>query len=404
MPSDESRPSNRHSMSHNALVLTGRIALTLFIAAALFGMLGSVWAAEGPGGDPLGSSAFPPGTGFDTPTLTATASATATPTRTSTPACGSNYVVATGSATVVPGTTLVPGSNCDDCVNSVTIPFPFRLYDQTFTTVNVSSNGNAQFVSSVNTWVNTCLPASTFNYAIFPHWDDLVLTGANQGIFTSISGVAPNRIFNIEWRGIYFAGTGSVDFELRLYEGSPTGQFDIIYGQVDQGGNGATVGVQKDTGSQFTQYECNTGGLTAGLMLTFTEPPCNIVGHVVWQGLPAQPNPLQQMPVTMTLKLGATEVNFPRQLTDSSGFFTVTTNLPPGTYNWRARGNTYLATAGTVVLTNAPFTQVEMGLQPNGDLNGDNLVNAPDFVQLKNNFGSGGAPPIGPDQANDKKK
>ena len=31
----------------------------------------------------------------------------------------------------------------------------------------------------------------------------------------------------------------------------------------------------KDTGAQFTQYECNTAGtLTSGLQLVFTEPPC----------------------------------------------------------------------------------------------------------------------------------
>jgi hypothetical protein len=32
------------------------------------------------------------------------------------------------------------------------------------------------------------------------------------------------------------------------------------------------VGVQRDTGSLFTQFECNTGGLSAGQVLTFTCP------------------------------------------------------------------------------------------------------------------------------------
>src|SRR4029077_3905633 len=76
-----------------------------------------------------------------------------------------------------------------------------------------------------------------------------------------------NRIFNIEWRNQYFPGSGTVNFEGRLYEGQT--KFDIIYGQVDQTGSSATVGVQKDT-STFTQYECNTGGLTNGLLVQYT--------------------------------------------------------------------------------------------------------------------------------------
>jgi hypothetical protein len=66
------------------------------------------------------------------------------------------------------------------------------------------------------------------NNLIAPHWDDLLLTGATDGIYTSTSGTAPNRIFNIEWRGGYFSGGGTVDLEARLYETS--GRIDFIYG------------------------------------------------------------------------------------------------------------------------------------------------------------------------------
>ena len=41
------------------------------------------------------------------------------------------------------------------------------------------------------------------------------------GIFTSISGTAPNRIFNIEWRAQFFPGVGGANFELRLDRGKP---------------------------------------------------------------------------------------------------------------------------------------------------------------------------------------
>ncbi len=154
-----------------------------------------------------------------------------------------------------------------------------------------------------------------------------------------------------------------------------------------------------------------------------------LVGHVTWQGPPAQPNARQQQPITLTLKLTTTEVNYPSQNTDASGFFTVSLgSLPAGAYEWRAKGAKYLAGSGVVNLVGAPSTQVEMGLMRAGDANNDNLVSVADanimrrtfglcigdvgydargdfdnsncvsvvdFNLLRGNFGFGGAPPIG---------
>ena len=85
-------------------------------------------------------------------------------------------------------------------------------------------------------FTNHCLPWTGHNYTIFPYWDDLYLVNSGFGIFTSISGTAPNRIFNIEWRAQYFPGSGSANFELRLYEGQSS-RFDVIYGTVSGGAN-----------------------------------------------------------------------------------------------------------------------------------------------------------------------
>ena len=155
-----------------------------------------------------------------------------------------------------------------------------------------------------------------------------------------------------------------------------------------------------------------------------------MVGHVDWQGRPPQPHARQQLPITLTLKLGSNEVNYPSQNTDASGFFTVSVaGLVSGTYNWRVKDPKYLANAGTVLLTGAATTNTEMGLMlaadanndnvittvdftilktsfgqgigdPNydarADFNGDNVVSSVDFTLLKANFGLGGAPPIRP--------
>jgi hypothetical protein len=179
----------------------------------------------------------------------------------------------TGGA-IVPGTADT-GNHCDDCTTLITLPFPFRLYDQTFTQARVSSNGNLQFVGNRADFDSTCLPNNAFSYTIFAFWDDLYTADAagGQGIFTSVSGVAPNRIFNVEWRTKFCCSNGPpiFDFEIRLYENST--RFDIVYGQVGGSTNFATIGVQRTGtagGACFTQFACHQfGSVFPGLVLTF---------------------------------------------------------------------------------------------------------------------------------------
>ena len=137
----------------------------------------------------------------------------------------------------MPGTT-DSGNHGDDQVTNISLPFSYTLYDQTFNSVNVSSNGNAQFVTTDTAFTNVCpLPWPAHNYTIFPYWDDqrtdansgcAAFPGGTCGVFTSVSGTAPNRIFNIEWRTVYFADvTMTANYELRLYEGHE--QFDVVW-------------------------------------------------------------------------------------------------------------------------------------------------------------------------------
>jgi hypothetical protein len=185
-----------------------------------------------------------------------------------------NYIVPRGFYTITQstGARIVPGStdvrnHCDDCTTMISLPFAYSLYDQSYTSVKLSSNGNLQFAGANGDYVNVCLPAGSFGSSIFAHWDDLRTDGTGGGIFTSISSSAPNRIFNIEWRAAYVGNGPSLNFEVQLYEGQQ--RFNIIYGNLNGVGASATVGVQKDN-SNFTQLECNAGGLSNGMQLVFT--------------------------------------------------------------------------------------------------------------------------------------
>ena len=199
------------------------------------------------------------GGGSPTPTPSTSPSPTATATPTATPS-GCQYTFATGSDPIVPGTTDT-GNHIDDGDTFVALPFPFSLYDQTYNGVNVNSNGRLDFVC-INEpvgYLSACLPAPdnqcSYAYTIFPLWSDyrtdVVGEGCSAfasgcGIFTSVSGTAPNRIFNIEWRAVYFADhTQTANFEARLYENSATKQFDCIFGTVQPGSDQLYVsGVQ----------------------------------------------------------------------------------------------------------------------------------------------------------------
>lgn len=93
-------------------------------------------------------------------------------------------------------------------------------------------------------------------------------------------------------------------------------------------------------------------------------------------------------------------MNYGFQNTDSSGFFTVTADLPDGLYNWRVKNPKYLASSGTFTLVRGTVIQVEMGAMRAGDCNDDNVVNSADFVILKNTFGRLFGDPFYDDRAN----
>ena len=119
-----------------------------------------------------------------------------------------HYTIAQIGGSIEPTGTLVPGSQCDDCVNTVALPFSYSLYGQAFNAVNVSSNGNAQFTTLDSAFTNVCLPWLTHDNTVLPYFDDLDMdAGGAFGIYTSVTGAPPNRIFNIEWRAQYFPNT-----------------------------------------------------------------------------------------------------------------------------------------------------------------------------------------------------
>jgi hypothetical protein len=160
------------------------------------------------------------------------------------------------------------GIHCDDCTAPVAFPFPVRFYGMDYTSAVVSSNGNVQFAGNSSQYQDECLPTVNMDTTLFVLWDDLVLTGAGDGVFTSTTGAAPNRVFNVEWRAHYFGQPGTANFEVRFFEGSRN--FELVYGTST--GQTYTVGVQKGRGELYRYMACNFGSpYDSGTVIVFTE-------------------------------------------------------------------------------------------------------------------------------------
>ena len=115
-----------------------------------------------------------------------------------------------------------------------------------------------------------------------PFYRDQRTDCAACGIFTTTTGTAPNRVFRVEYRTIYFgetSGTPTLNYEVNVYEnGSPA--FDYTYGLVNSTtttGRITSIGVQQNT-TVFTQFACDTTGqnppVATGQTLTASLAPC----------------------------------------------------------------------------------------------------------------------------------
>jgi hypothetical protein len=227
---------------------------------------------------PLPAGSFVPPTVTPTvtgtpPTATAVPSATATP---SAPPCPV-YTVMTSTATIVPGVT-DSGNHCDDCATTVSLPFPVQLYDQTFTQAFINSNGSLEFGAATASNVIACLPDRNNTYIVYAYQTDLCTADCGGvpcptcGVFTNVTGTAPNRDFVVEWRTILYGANVPANFEIVLHENSST--ISTIYGVTGDQGANEVAGIQKTASSTWTQYSCGEPSLTNGLRVDYVLQPC----------------------------------------------------------------------------------------------------------------------------------
>jgi len=156
------------------------------------------------------------------------------------------------------------------------VGFPFQFYGVNHDTVQMSSNGFLSFVDYAFQYENQSLPnPARPNGVIAPFWDDLKPSDGN--VFVQYDGVAPNRQTTFSWvkAGHFDAPTGTVTFQVTLYEG----RSDIVFQYKDtsfenkllDGGASATVGVESADGLEGTQYSYNQASVSDGTALRFSQ-------------------------------------------------------------------------------------------------------------------------------------
>ena len=142
------------------------------------------------------------------------------------------------------------------------IGFDFTFYDQTFDQVNISMNGFFTFqdnfsVSRQRNYMSETLPASSFNYSVFPMWTDLINRNGTQNPYIQTFGNTSDtdQYFVIGWYNAKeYSNQLQNTFEAILYEG--TNQIEFRYDKIQIRTHDITIGVQgNNEATTYLRYE-----------------------------------------------------------------------------------------------------------------------------------------------------
>jgi subtilisin-like proprotein convertase family protein len=169
-------------------------------------------------------------------------------------------------------------NNPDDLVLPVTPGFVFGFYGGNYSTVNVSTNGNLQFVTNSDEYSNDCLPSIAITGPmVCVYWEDLHLDsgGVANGAASTVGYKSFSDHVVIEYDSVGRAGygTSSYKFEVILWS---DGRIKMQYNHMIFGTHAGlqTIGIQSGTGTTYLQYACGSAG----------HQPINNLAIVFYQG------------------------------------------------------------------------------------------------------------------------
>ncbi|WP_264565884.1 LamG-like jellyroll fold domain-containing protein [Flavobacterium sp. N3904] len=327
----------------------------------------------------------------------------------------SKYCFTTKTVTygILTGTTDVVGITAseDDAIsNAVTLQFPFTFGGAVYTDVRVSSNGWLSFgaaaVSASQNYTNTVANAAASKPILMPLWDDLRGTTIPRYVTT---GVAPNRIFKLEWykEKWDYQNTGDVlSFQVWLYEGSNRIEYIYNQGAAAVTNGSATIGIYDANSNYLTLNSSGTnptaqsGTFTStiatkpasGQVYQFTPPPIIVypgnayiaIGKVGVTQTGATGGVYTSSPTGLILNSSTGEVNL---ATSAGGTFTIVYTV--------AGCSTATATITIFPLLPVPtatVTEASCAVGTDGAITITNMNNALKFVRADNDYIDLGSP------------
>lgn len=160
----------------------------------------------------------------------------------------------------------------DDSVSgNIPLGFSFNLFGKTFDSVWVSNNGVISFTNGgISGYdgapLNTL--SSTYNYALFPLWTDLINEGVNNPHYRLDNSTA---IFGWYGASEYADRSKRSTFEVQLWSDS---SFQFRYESVNVSNSPFTIGYTGDiSAGEYTQWARHPGGPYAGTNFGFYSNP-----------------------------------------------------------------------------------------------------------------------------------
>lgn len=152
--------------------------------------------------------------------------------------------------------------NGNDEFKAINIGFDFMFYDKAYSSCAVSTNGLLTFEGGSNKFDPAGLPSTDLpNAFIAPFWTDLVVQGGTAAgsskVLYTTRGVAPNRMFIIEYRDLreYENDSARVTVQVFLHEGSNAIEFQ--YKKLDnvKTTRNVVIGIENRDGTDGIRYE-----------------------------------------------------------------------------------------------------------------------------------------------------
>ncbi len=155
---------------------------------------------------------------------------------------------------------------------TVTLPQPFTYWGETFSTLNVSSNGFITFTAPLTTTAyptNSTTPVGLPNATLAPHWDDLDGTLSSTGGARVAAWQAADR-YIVSWEHFGLVPSVSADINAQVHLVFDGGVVEFHYGELSAAvstnqpraqGNSATVWLDALDGGQAIPTSINTANL-----------------------------------------------------------------------------------------------------------------------------------------------